>query len=789
MGEAEAKAEDWAAMANPPDTDPPKAGTARAGVLAPLFGRSRDAPPSGPPHPGSAVLDGIGSIAVGVVVVDAEGAVTYANEAAASMLGGGTLADLVGEGALTAGVACELSVPRDGGHTLRLKAAVAPLADGAALWTLDDITERHAIGIVDRAERDAISAICDALPGAVCVLDSEDRIVFANKPFAQSAGLDARRVAAERPDLSRVLETRSGERGEWKSSGEAVRLAEGGTLGLGDGGIGRVLLVSRSGPETSADTAVSLSEAAGRLRGLFAEAPVGIALLGVGGEVREANPAFVRLLGVESAEALSDRPLVDLIAAEDRDDIAAQLSKMVMGAARGGQFEVRFPKLDTAQGGGEVRAQLYASRFLDADGDAAGLIVHAIDTTEHRALEVQFAQSQKMQAIGQLAGGVAHDFNNLLTAMIGFADLLLIRHGPDDPSYSDLMQIKQNANRATNLVRQLLAFSRKQTLEPEIFDTAGALTDLSNLLIRLLGETVRLDMVHGEDVGPIRADRGQFDQVIVNLAVNARDAMPGGGTLGIKTRRQDLLRPMNRAGETVPAGTYVVIEVSDTGTGIARENLERIFEPFFSTKDVGQGTGLGLSTVHGIIHQTDGFIFVDSAVGEGTTFSIWLPEQDRIAPRAQTASEPETGPRKRARAPIVAAAEPDLSGRGTVLIVEDEDAVRMFGSRALKNKGYTVLEARDGEEALEIVQRSLAGQEPAIDLVVSDVVMPGMDGHTLVRLIRQEITDLKIVLMSGYAEDAFRDEIGRDETIHFLGKPFTLKSLAGKVKDVLAGGG
>jgi two-component system cell cycle sensor histidine kinase/response regulator CckA len=477
-------------MAKPPGTEDRKG--AGGGVLAPLFGRRGGRGDSGAAL-AQRLSEALRASPLAAVGLDADGAVVFENDAARDLLAGGGLAELIGADALEARRACEVSAPRDGGHTLRIKATPAAFDGGGVLWTLDDVTERHAMGVVDRAERDAISAICNALPGAVCVIDAEDRIVFVNAPFAAAAGLDARAVAAARPDLAHVLERDGDGAARWTASGAAASAVEGGSVGLGDGGVGRVLLVSdpRAADGGDSDPVLTLSDAAGRLRGLFPEAPVGIALLGVGGEVREANPAFVRLLGLEAAQALADRPFVDLIAAEDRDDIAAQLSKMVMGAARGGRFEVRFPKAD----GSDVRAQLYASRFLDADGDAAGLIVHAIDTTEHRALEVQFAQSQKMQAIGQLAGGVAHDFNNLLTAMIGFTDLLLQRHGPSDPSYADLMQIKQNANRATNLVRQLLAFSRKQTLAPEILDPAEALNDLSNLLTRLLGENVKLNMI------------------------------------------------------------------------------------------------------------------------------------------------------------------------------------------------------------------------------------------------------------------------------------------------------
>jgi two-component system cell cycle sensor histidine kinase/response regulator CckA len=359
--------------------------------------------------------------------------------------------------------------------------------------------------------------------------------------------------------------------------------------------------------------------------------------------------------------------------------------------------------------------------------------------------------------------------------MIGFSDLLLARHGPDDPSFADIMQIKQNANRATNLVRQLLAFSRKQTLKPVVLDPAEALSDLSNLLGRLIGPKIELRMEHGRDLGLVLVDRGQFDQVVINLAVNARDAMPGGGTLTIRTSDAVLDAPVRRGPDLVPAGKYLLIEIADTGVGIPKENLERIFEPFFSTKDAGAGTGLGLSTVHGIVHQTGGFIFVDSAVGEGTTFSIYLPVHEG-APVAAAA--------KASLAPA-GAQEGDLTGAGTIVLVEDEDAVRLFGARALRNKGYRVLEAANGEAALDVVNGALGAGE-TLDLILSDVMMPGMDGPTLVRLVRQEIPAIKIILMSGYAEDV-AETMARDASVHFLAKPFTLAGLAGKVKEVMRG--
>jgi two-component system cell cycle sensor histidine kinase/response regulator CckA len=381
-----------------------------------------------------------------------------------------------------------------------------------------------------------------------------------------------------------------------------------------------------------------------------------------------------------------------------------------------------------------------------------------------------------MQAVGQLAGGVAHDFNNLLTAMIGFCDLLLGRHGETDPSFHDIMQIKQNANRAANLVRQLLAFSRRQTLQPKIFSIADALDDMSNLLRRLIGENIQLKIDHGEGVDLIRTDPGQFDQVIINLVVNARDAMKGGGVVAISTEKVSVENSIQRGHEVMPAGEYILIKVVDTGSGIAKEDINRIWEPFFSTKGVGEGTGLGLSTVYGIVRQSDGYIFVDSAVGQGTTFFIYLPAFSAAEATAFGVELTRIGM-------ALPVDDRDLTGEATVLLVEDEDAVRLFGSRALRNKGYRVLEAGDGEEALDVINEYGA----PIDLIITDVMMPGMDGHTLVRLVQEELPNIKVILMSGYAEEAIPGGLGGDPSLHFLPKPFSLQELAGKVKEVIAG--
>jgi two-component system cell cycle sensor histidine kinase/response regulator CckA len=395
-------------------------------------------------------------------------------------------------------------------------------------------------------------------------------------------------------------------------------------------------------------------------------------------------------------------------------------------------------------------------------------VIHLVDTTRQKKLELQFTQSQKMLAIGTLAGGIAHDFNNLLTAMNGFCDLLLLRHQPGDPSFADVMQIRQNANRAANLVRQLLAFSRQQTLQPQVLHLPDIVADLSSLLRRLLGVGIVLTVEHGRDLGPVRADRGQLEQVLVNLAVNARDAMQGDGTLRIRTAS---IAP---ADANIPprqppllAIPWVLIEVTDTGPGIPPALLDRIFEPFFTTKPVGEGTGLGLSTVFGIVKQTGGFIFADTVPGGGARFSLYLPQHVGAVAGAEV------------RTP--AAASTDVTGSGTVLLVEDEDPVRLFASRALRSKGYKVLEARTGLAALALLDDA---EEP-IDLIVTDVVMPELDGPALIERVRAGRPGMRIVCISGYAEGAFRDKLGSFPDIHFLPKPFTLSQLAERVKEAL----
>ena len=406
------------------------------------------------------------------------------------------------------------------------------------------------------------------------------------------------------------------------------------------------------------------------------------------------------------------------------------------------------------------------------------------DATELKTLEQQFVQSQKMQAIGELAGGVAHDFNNLLTAITGHCDLLLLRHDQGDPDYGDLVQINQNANRAASLVGQLLAFSRKQTLQPELLDLRDTMGELTHLLNRLVGEKVQLQLSHDPALLPIRADRRQLDQVLMNIVVNARDAMPDGGVIDIETRMVRLPEPLRRDEAEVPAGQYVSIRVSDEGVGIAPDKLSRIFEPFYTTKGVGEGTGLGLSMVYGIIKQTGGYIFADSTVGQGTTFTIYCPAHDRLADEfSSPTKERHMSPAELSAIDAVSAttqSEPPAVSPtdGVVLLVEDEAPVRAFASRALRLRGYTVLEAENAEEALEKLRDSAL----AIDVFVTDVVMPGMDGPSWVREALKSRPGVKVVFVSGYAEDALDKTSEEIPNSVFLPKPFSLSDLTATVQ-------
>ncbi|WP_370321701.1 cell cycle histidine kinase CckA [Oricola sp.] len=533
----------------------------------------------------------------------------------------------------------------------------------------------------------------------------------------------------------------------------------------------RTIVLNRSeGTETVDD----LRRSEIRFTRFFNSTPMAIAALDKDGRILRTNAPFMNLFGtITDVDGADGQVRFETLLQGDSID---RFRKAFAAAAAN---QAKIEPFDTVIDPGvkerhlRVFVNAVAGHGGNSDGPATeeAAIVYAMDTTEQKALEAQMAQSQKMQAVGQLAGGIAHDFNNVLTAIIMASDLLLTSHRPSDPSFPDIMNIKQNANRAASLVRQLLAFSRRQTLRPEVLALTDVLADLRMLLSRLVGNSINLQVEHGRDLWPVKADLGQFEQVIVNLAVNARDAMPEGGDLHIRTANMGARDCEAFDYRGLEPGDYVMIEVEDSGTGIAPDVLEKIFEPFFTTKEVGKGTGLGLSMVYGIIKQTGGYIYADSEVGKGTTFRIFLPRH--------VASENDV-PLIKAETPEVEKKR-DLSGTATVLLVEDEDAVRMGGVRALTSRGYTVHEASSGVEALELLEE-LDGK---VDIVVSDVVMPEMDGPTLLTELRKTYPDIKFIFVSGYAEDAFAKNLPEGAKFGFLPKPFSLKQLATTVKEML----
>ena len=510
-----------------------------------------------------------------------------------------------------------------------------------------------------------------------------------------------------------------------------------------------------------------------QLEALLSALPLGLALTDRDGRFLFANKAFLRAVERE-ANGLPQFPS-DLVVREDKAAMADTVRRFAKGATASGDMAVRLAN-DKEE---PVSIGLAGVRGL---GDAA-VLLSISDSTEEKRLRRQVAQATKMQAVGQLAGGVAHDFNNVLTAIIGYCDLMLLRHTPGDSDYDDIQQIKANSNRAASLTRQLLAFSRQQTLRPVVLQMPDVVSEVSQLLKRLMGDKVEFAVRHDRELGPVRADPQQLEQVIINLAVNARDAMQSHaaklgkqdwkGRLTLATRRVSA-RDVRKMGiDIMPADDYTVLIVQDTGGGIPSEDLNKIFEPFFTTKEQGKGTGLGLSTVYGIVKQSNGFIFADNVTdaggrASGARFTMYLPVHKGEMPSMQRADE-----REEAKAS-------EWSGGGKLLLVEDEDMVRAVAERALTRAGYTVTTARDGEEGLG----QIANGDVEFDLIVSDVVMPVMDGPAMARAIRKVKPKIPILFMSGYAEEQLRNDIDIDN-MHFIPKPFSVQQINAKVSEVL----
>ncbi len=505
-----------------------------------------------------------------------------------------------------------------------------------------------------------------------------------------------------------------------------------------------------------------------QLEALLEALPLGLALTDRDGRFLYANPPFLRAVGREG-KGMAQYPS-DVVVREDKAALADAVRRFGKGPASNGDVAVRL----NAQPEEPVSLGLSGVRGLGE----AGVLLSLADTTEETRLKRQVAQATKMQAVGQLAGGVAHDFNNVLSAIIGYCDLMLLRHTPGDSDYDDIQQIRANSNRAASLARQLLAFSRQQTLRPEVLQLPDVISEVSQLLKRLLGGKITLRVRHDRDLGTVRAEPQQLEQVIVNLGVNARDAMQGkgGGTgrLTIATRSVKASDVRRMGSEIIPIGDYTALIVQDTGGGIPPELLGKIFEPFFTTKEQGKGTGLGLSTVYGIVKQSGGFIFADNIAGadgkiEGARFTLYFPvHRGLVAVTSRKQDEEEE-------------TASEWSGGGRLLLVEDEDMVRAVAERALTRAGYAVTACSDGEEGLAAV-----ANDGEFDLIVSDVVMPGMDGPAMARAIRRLRPDLPVLFMSGYAEEHLRKDIDIPN-MHFIAKPFSVQQIGDMVGKVLAG--
>ena len=749
----------------------------------------------------------------GIAVTDSRGHIVYCNSAYLALTGAASAHDVrpvervfIGNPDVSEAVFRLLKASRegkrqqeevriagtDGGHGRWLRMRVRPLGQNKreakyAVWSIADITrDRERQEDVFQELQHAIEYL-DHAPCGFFSVNAAGEVVYVNATLANWLDYDLAEIGSGGLKLTDIV---SGDGAALLTSitpapGEVttevfdidLRMRTGRTMPVrlyhklafgADGmpGASRTLVISRARDER----ADPQRAAEVRFMRFFDHTPMAIATVDRSGAIVRANARFAKLAQGLGSDGKS---IFNTVNARDRHLLVAAINQAALGQGDIAPVEVML------DGTRERWGQFFVTAVEEDERESEAAIVYMLETTERRALENQINQSQKMDMVGQLAGGIAHDFNNVLSAIMMANDFLLNAHKPTDPSFQDIMQIKQNATRAATLVRQLLAFSRRQTLRPQVLDLGDALSDLTMLLRRLIGEKVKLDLIHGRDLWPVKVDVSQFEQVIVNLAVNARDAMPDGGKLTVRTANVTTEEATQLAYKGMPAAEYVRIDITDTGTGIPPEIIDKIFEPFFSTKEVGKGTGLGLSTVYGIVKQTGGFVYVDSEPGKGTSFRIFLPrhhsEAEVAVPEAVAASAAGK------EAPSDSKPRTDLTGQGTILLVEDEEGLRSLNARGLRSRGYSVIEASNGIEALEALEE----KDGAVDLVVSDVVMPEMDGPTLLKSMRERNPDLKIIFVSGYAEDAFEKSLPKNQQFAFLPKPFTLSQLVAAVKETM----
>lgn len=661
-------------------------------------------------------------------------------------------------------IVCQVIGLEGGGVRRRFETSVVPIsgAPDHVVWRLRALPEE------ERGE-DALAAAFADFPAPVFALERSGQIAWANAALRERLGVERPRalsdiVLGETGEILRTLLRADQATAKARLRGPGGDPVDGVFSAFRRGGVGEGFVCVTLGLEEARGEEEIIA-----LSGDMLEAPVGVAVVEgeIGREARivEANKAFADVFG----GAKKNAPLIRCLPLTAIDEIAAEIRRK---SSSGGAPRA----VDAVIGeGASARAFAVYARPVRRRRGAYGVrrtLLYSVDVTDRKRMEADHAQDQKLKAIGRLAGEVAHDFNNVLQVVIGNCERLMLRHPAGDPAYLDLVRIRENAQRAANLTKQLLALSRKQTMRQEVLSVTEVLREFSHFLDRAVGEKVKIALDNGRGLPLVRVDRGQFETAVMNLAVNARDAMaPNGGTLTIRTRHVSEAEMAALAINGLAVQDHLLIEVADDGPGVPKEIRDKIFDPFFTTKEAGKGTGLGLSTVYGVIGQMEGAVILADDIEKGATFRIYLP-----AAQAETAAPAVDS------APPQTAANRDLTGAGRILVVEDEDAVRTFVTNVLEDCGYEVTAASDGEEALEIIE----AEDGRFDLVVSDVMMPIMDGPSFVKKAREESgLAAKVIFMSAYAETSAREQLSQAPGAGYIQKPFSLKGLAAKVKDAL----
>lgn len=687
------------------------------------------------------------------------------------------------------------------------------------LWSIENITSEKTLDNLFQEERKAFYNFLNFIPLGLYILNSKGKIEYINRTLSRILNIEKENLLGKEiteflPISSEGKQNLSSTCTQYmtyikdKNNNLHEYLVKVDCFKQGDELQTRGIIIG----DIPTDTSLKLSyeELSSEANSIFNLSPFGMMLLDTDLVIKRINQKFTEILGITSSSQLLDNYLSNYL---DEDSIGKIKKQLATFLSEADKLQPAYFDLNLKGKNKNKILRLYICPLfaspLQTKENIKGIVLFCIDTTEQKNLETQFAQAQKMQAMGQLAGGIAHDFNNLLTAMIGFCDLLLQKHKIGDSSFADIIQIKQNANCAAELVKQLLQFSRKQPLQPELSNITDILTNYTPLLKRTVGEQVELHFRHGENLDYIKVDKVQFLQVVLNLCVNAKDAMNKKGTLTISTQKETLLEPYHFGAETIESGSFIRMDVTDTGCGIPIENLSRIFEPFFSTKQnvVGSGTGLGLATVYGIVRQMEGFIKVKSTINVGTTFSIYLPAhpEETAAKKAEDASSRKILSDKRGRAVLTPTAistpqkdnekvilglnlsavedpsqKPEDIENTRILFVDDENSVRTFALRALRKKGYDVVGCNSAENALETLK-----QDKNFQLLITDMVMPGQNGIELSKQVLEILPDIKIILASGYSEDILKGEFNDIDNLSFIPKPFSLSDLTQKVYEVM----